>query len=719
MARAIVLYPSPPIGHLISMVELGKLLLTHQPSLSVHILITSVPYDSGSTAPYIANVAATVPSIKFHHLPTVTLPHTRTIHHEELTFDVLRLSNPHVREELLSISKNYTVHGLVVDFFCCAALSVAKELNIPGYHFSSSGAGIVAVFLYFPTIHSTTTKSLKDLKTLLHIPGVPPIPSSDMPAPVLDRDDKSYEYFLDSSRSFPESAGIIVNTFETFEARAVETISEGLCVPNDRTPPIYCIGPLIASEGRKNDSGTRNGAGLEILLVEEMKLALPMRESESGFVSATEVEERVRGLMESEEGKLIRERTVGMKIAAKVASSEGGSSRKMNLGHQKTWILTSVLSTLSAYTVISLSSILSNFKNFRLEWYIGAAMEEAIVLYPSPLTGHLMSMVELGKLLLTHQPSLSIHILITSVPYDSGSTAPYIANVAATVPSIKFHRLPTVTLPYTKTNNLEQIVFEVLSLSNPHVREELLSISKNYTVHGLVVDFFCSAALSVARELNIPAHYYFTSGAGVLAVFLYFPTIHDTTTKSLKDLKTLLHIPGVPPIPSTDMPVPMLERENKAYEYFKDSSSRFPELSGIIVNTFESLESRAVKIASEGLCVPNNRTPPIYCIGPLIATEGPKDDAVTRNGTTLECLEWLDSQPVEEMKLALPMRESESGFVSATEVEERVRGLMESEEGKLIRERTVGMKTAAKVASSEGGSSRVALSKLVESWKDK
>ncbi|KAJ6402299.1 hypothetical protein OIU84_014399 [Salix udensis] len=263
MEEAIVLYPSPPIGHLISMVELGKLLLTHQPSLSVHILITSVPYDSGSTAPYIANVAATIPSIKFHHLPTVTLPSTKTIHHEELTFDVLRLSNPLVREELLSISKNYTVHGLVVDFFCCAALSVAKELNIPGYHFSSSGAGILAVFFYFPTIHNTTTKSLKDLNTLLHIPGVPPIPSSDMPTPVLDRDDKSYECFLDSSRTFPESAGIIINTFESLESRAVKTASEGLCVPNDRTPPIYCIGPLITTEGRKNEPGTRNGAALD------------------------------------------------------------------------------------------------------------------------------------------------------------------------------------------------------------------------------------------------------------------------------------------------------------------------------------------------------------------------------------------------------------------------------------------------------------------------
>jgi hypothetical protein len=74
---------------------------------------------------------------------------------------------------------------------------------------------------------------------------------------------------------------------------------------------------------------------------------------------------------------------------------------------------------------------------------------------------------------------------------------------------------------------------------------------------------------------------------------------------------------------------------------------------------------------------------------------------------------------VEEMKLALPMNESDNGFVSSAEVEERVLGLMESEEGKLIRERTIAMKFAAKAALNEGGSSRVALSKLVESWKDK
>lgn len=73
---------------------------------------------------------------------------------------------------------------------------------------------------------------------------------------------------------------------------------------------------------------------------------------------------------------------------------------------------------------------------------------------------------------------------------------------------------------------------------------------------------------------------------------------------------------------------------------------------------------------------------------------------------------------VEEMKLAFPMEESEEGFVTATEVEKRVRELMESEEGRnTLRLRIMAMKEAAETAMSDGGSSRTALTKLVKSWR--
>ncbi|XP_037494230.1 UDP-glycosyltransferase 88A1 [Jatropha curcas] len=330
-------------------------------------------------------------------------------------------------------------------------------------------------------------------------------------------------------------------------------------------------------------------------------------------------------------------------------------------------------------------------------------------------------------------------------------------------------------------------------------------------------------------------------GAGCLALFLHLPTIHQKTTKSLKDLDTFVDAPGLPPILYSDMPKPVLDRTDKAYEYVIESATCFPSSVGIIANTFESLETRALKAISDGLCVPNKTTPPIYCIGPLITS------STEKNGGVPECLTWLDSQPsrsviflcfgslglfskeqlreiaiglersgqrflwvvrnppsdnqtlatspqsdpdldsllpdgfldrtkdrgyvvktwapqvavlnhnsvggfvthggwnsvleavsagvpmvvwplyaeqrinkvllVEEMKIALPINESKNGFVAVSEVEKRVTELMDSDTVNSVRERTVAMKIAAEEALSEGGSSRVALTRLTESWK--
>ncbi|XP_024027551.1 UDP-glycosyltransferase 88A1 [Morus notabilis] len=464
---------------------------------------------------------------------------------------------------------------------------------------------------------------------------------------------------------------------------------------------------------------------------------------------------------------------------------------------------------------------------------------ESIVLYPTPAIGHLIAMVELGKLILTSKPSLSIHILMTTAPYDAGDTAPYIAAVSATNPSITFHHLPPVSLPpelLTASAHIENRIMEVLHLNKPNVSQALVSISQTHTIHAFLVDFFCGSTLTVSADLNIPSYVFFTSAAAALAIFLYLPTLHKTIfPKSLKDLNNALHsVPGVPPIPSLDMAKQYLDRHDKTYEYFLESSIHVSRSTGIIVNTFESLESRAVKAITEGLCVPDHSTPPIYCVGPLI---------MTRQKTDLhsECFKWLDSQPrqsvvflcfgslgvfskeqlkeiavglersgqrflwvvrnrpsespessldsllpkgfldrtrdrglvvknwapqvevlshdsvggflthcgwnsvlesvcagvpmvawplyaeqrsnrvvlVEEIKIALPMNEyDKDGFVSADEVERRVIELMTgSESGDSIRKRVLEMKDEARAALSDGGPSRVTLTKLTEFWK--
>ncbi|WCJ36741.1 UDP-glycosyltransferase 88A1 [Euphorbia peplus] len=252
MAPALVLLPSPAIGHLNSMVELGKFIHSSQPSLSIHILVFPAPYNSGDTSSCIENVSCTIPSINFHSLPAVS--HSKTaVNYETLTFEVLHLSQPNVRQLLISISETSTISALVLDFFCASYLSVASALKIPGYFFYTSSGASLSLFLYTRILHQKYTKSFKDLNdTFLDVPGLPPVPATDMPMAVLDRKDKAYEFFLETSGLLSKASGIMINTYESLESRALMAISEGQCMPDSTTPPIFCIGPLISTHGEKD-----------------------------------------------------------------------------------------------------------------------------------------------------------------------------------------------------------------------------------------------------------------------------------------------------------------------------------------------------------------------------------------------------------------------------------------------------------------------------------
>ncbi|KAJ4972682.1 hypothetical protein NE237_005856 [Protea cynaroides] len=410
-------------------------------------------------------------------------------------------------------------------------------------------------------------------------------------------------------------------------------------------------------------------------------------------------------------------------------------------------------------------------------------MKDSIVLYSSPGIGHLICMVEFGRLLLHHYPSFTINILIITPP--SSHTIPYIHRISTSTPSIIFINLPTISLPPSSTNHESGLPFDLIRLNNPNVHHALNTISLTSTIRALVIDFFCSPALDIASSLNISTYYFLPSGVAGLVVLLYFPIIHNTTTKSFKDLNTHLHFPGVPPIPPCDMPQAMLDRTSSTYKFFLDMATHMQKSKGIIVNTFETLEPTAIKAISDGICP----SPPVYTIGPLIAD----NDQTGGDNDATKCLMWLDSQPscsviflcfgsfglfspaqlkeiavgleksghrflwvvrspppqdpdfdvllperfmertkdrawplyaeqrmnrvfLMEMKLAIPMDEGKDGFVSAAEVEKRVRQMMDSEEGKALRDRVMVMRDAAKAAMSDGGSSCVALAELTESW---
>ncbi|XP_042503211.1 UDP-glycosyltransferase 88F3-like [Macadamia integrifolia] len=473
-------------------------------------------------------------------------------------------------------------------------------------------------------------------------------------------------------------------------------------------------------------------------------------------------------------------------------------------------------------------------------------MEGSIVLYPVMAMGHLISMVELGKLILRrYHHRFSVTVIIAEGPTLTTDITAFLRHVSETTHSITFHHLPSLSMKPSPNQYRASIHTEFTHLNNSNLHNALQTISKISRVRAFIIDFFSTPALSVASDLGIPTYYFIVGGAVILSFLLYLPIFHKQTTTSFKDIPTThLQFPGLPPMPASYLPQPAQDREEQTYHDFLEIGLNLRRSKGIMVNTFECLESRSIKAITDGLCVPDVPTPPVYCIGPLIASHK------NRNGegeAVNQCMSWLDAQPsqsvvflsfgsrgvftaaqvgeiaigleksgqrflwvvrqpvsednsklssveiknpdleallpqgfldrnketglvvkswapqvkvlshesvggfvthcgwnsvlegvcagvpmlawplyaeqrmnkailVEEMKLAMPMEVSEDGLVSAAEVEKRVTSLMESEEGRVLRERSQKMKEEAMAAWTECGSSITAFNEVAESW---
>nr|AFJ53021.1 UDP-glycosyltransferase 1 [Linum usitatissimum] len=269
---------------------------------------------------------------------------------------------------------------------------------------------------------------------------------------------------------------------------------------------------------------------------------------------------------------------------------------------------------------------------------------DTIVLYPSPGRGHIVSTVEFGKLLLRHYPAVTITVFVIPLPFESSSTDSYLHEVSTSVPSITFLTLPLLSPPAApggggnSTTAIPTLLYQLPLLQNSNFRHLITDLSKSMKIKALVIDFFCNAAVSVADDIKIPCYFYFTSCLYGLAIFLYFPVIHESSEVSLKDVPdSLVPIPGLQSIPSEDIPPAMADRGGRAYSGFISTAYNMVKSAGIIVNTFELLEGNAFRAISEGRCTPGKSPPPIYCIGPIVEE---KD----KNGKDA-CLTWLDSQP--------------------------------------------------------------------------
>lgn len=264
-------------------------------------------------------------------------------------------------------------------------------------------------------------------------------------------------------------------------------------------------------------------------------------------------------------------------------------------------------------------------------------MKDTVVLYTWIALGHLMPMVEFAKLLTKHGMSITVVIIELKQNQNGSSfTSKTVSRLSAANPTISFHVIP----PSTPDEEGFDAVIEKLHEATTPLSYLLRSISETCSVRALVMDFFCTYALDVARQLDIPGYFFYTCGAYDLALNMYCPTLDKTLDKNIGEMgNEKLYFPGLPPIPASHLPDHMHNRDKRAYKTFMYHYERFAQCDGVLVNTFESMEKKAVEAIKAGLSLPGLYTPPVYCIGPLI-TGGEKKEEQRH-----ECLLWLDMQP--------------------------------------------------------------------------
>ncbi|CAK7345184.1 unnamed protein product [Dovyalis caffra] len=269
-----------------------------------------------------------------------------------------------------------------------------------------------------------------------------------------------------------------------------------------------------------------------------------------------------------------------------------------------------------------------------------------LIFIPSPVIGHLVSTVEVAKLLVERDERLSITFLIMRLRSDSKIDS-YIDSVSAACKRMRFIDLPK---DEPDPNQANKHFLQLIEAQKPHVKEEVSKLVSHSelshdspTLGGIVLDMFCTSMIDVANEFGVPSYLFYTSGAAFLGLEFYIQALHDeqkVDPTEFKDSDAELVMPYLRnPLPAKVLPSVILIKEWLLA--LLDHARRFRETKGIIVNTFEELESHALSSFSNG------NTPPVYPVGPILNLnrDGDRDTGSDRSNKYKDIKQWLDEQP--------------------------------------------------------------------------
>ncbi|XP_062076700.1 anthocyanidin 3-O-glucosyltransferase 2-like [Humulus lupulus] len=273
-----------------------------------------------------------------------------------------------------------------------------------------------------------------------------------------------------------------------------------------------------------------------------------------------------------------------------------------------------------------------------------------LVFIPFPVAGHIVSSLEMAKLLIARDHRLSISILMLKIPGFEPINKSHIQSLLGSISAerIKFIELSEVDDKLDSYSNLisHHIKFVTSFFENikPYVRNALKNLIDSFsaqpdspTLAGLVIDMFSTAMIDIADEFGVPSYVFFTSGAGFLRLMDHLETLSTDQNRDIiaeyeDEPDAEFVVPGfVNPVPAKVFPDVVLDKVDSPLILGQYRDMR--RAKGFLVNTFVELESPTIDFFTK-----DKLFPPIYPVGPIISLNPRQGQKET------EIVAWLDSQ---------------------------------------------------------------------------
>ncbi|OMO89033.1 UDP-glucuronosyl/UDP-glucosyltransferase [Corchorus olitorius] len=270
-------------------------------------------------------------------------------------------------------------------------------------------------------------------------------------------------------------------------------------------------------------------------------------------------------------------------------------------------------------------------------------MKAELVFVPMPGLGHLVSTLELAKLLVDLNFNLSFTVLVIKSPSDQ----PTIAKIDSFIASTNSDRIKFINLPQGEIDKDAppgKFMTAIIQSQRPQIKAAVKSIVRDSSsvpgspqLAGFVFDMFLTSLTDLANEFGVPSYVFYTSGAAFLGfqLFIQAEANDNFNMTEFKDSDTEISVPTyVHSVPIKVFPSVMLKPET--FDMVKRSTRELKEVKGIMVNTFSKLESHAIDSLSD------SKLPCIYPVGPILNLKSPSE---ADQNSSLDIMEWLDQQP--------------------------------------------------------------------------